>query len=116
VADHVCKLEYASRGQVLVGDAGPSDGEPGVDGSVISSLAPGAAHRPAEPGQAPAQAGPPESTGLAQATETPAGAHVPDDAGAPQSPPFMTPDPAAGPPETPPSTLPEVGGRSNQPG
>ena len=108
-------------GSVVSSDAtGESDGEPGVDGSEISSLAPGAAHRPVEPGQ-PAQAGPPEGTGLDQATQTPAAPHVPDDAGAPQSPPSTTPDPAAGAPQTPPSTVPEVGGpaadgTSNQPG
>jgi hypothetical protein len=111
-------------GSVVSADAtGESDGEPGVDGSEISSLAPGAAHRPVEPGQAPAQAGPPEGTGQAQATESPAAGHVPDDAGASQGPPSTTPDPAAGAPETPPSTVPEVGGpaadaggTSNQPG
>jgi hypothetical protein len=106
-------------GSVVSSDAtGESDGEPGVDGSEISSLAPGAAHRPAEPGQAPAQAGPPEGTGHDRATETPAAAHVPDDAGAPQAPPSTTPDPAAGPPETPPSTVPEAsaGATSNPPG
>jgi hypothetical protein len=106
-------------GSVVSSDAtGESDGEPGVDGSEISSLAPGAAHRPAEPGQAPAQAGPPEGTGHDQATESPAAPHVPDDAGAPQAPPSTTPDPAAGAPETPPSTVPEAGAgaTSNQPG
>ena len=100
-------------GSVVSSDAtGESDGEPGVDGSEISSLAPGAAHRPAEPGQA-AQAGPPESTGQDPATETPAAPHIPDNAGAPQAPPSTTPDRAAGPPETPPSTVPEG---SNRPG
>jgi hypothetical protein len=111
-------------GSVVSSDAtGESDGEPGVDGSEISSQAPGAAHRPVEPGQAPAQAGPPEGTGHAQATESPAAPDIPDDAGAPQAPPSTTPDPAAGAPETPPSTVPEVGGpagdaggTSNQPG
>jgi hypothetical protein len=105
-------------GSVVSSDAtGESDGEPGVDGSEISSLAPGAAHRPVEPHQAPAQAGPPEGTGHAQATETPAAPHVPDDAGAPQSPPSTTPDPAAGAHETPPSTVPAAAdGRSDQPG
>ena len=96
-------------GSVVSSDAtGESDGEPGVDGSEISSLAPGAAHRPADPGQAPAQAGQPESTGHDQVTGTPAASHVPDDAGSSQTPPST--DPRAGAPETPPSTAPVVGG------
>jgi hypothetical protein len=98
-------------GSVVSSDAtGESDGQPGVDGSEISSLAPGAAHRPVDPGQAPAQAGQPESTGLDQATETPAASHVPDDAGPSQTSPSTTPEPGAGAPETPPSTAPVVGG------
>ena len=93
-------------GSVVSSDAtGESDGEPGVDGSEISEMAPGAAHRPVDPGQAPAQAGPPEGAGLDQATEGPAAPHVPEDAGAAQAVP-STPDV----PETPPSTVPEVGG------
>lgn len=98
-------------GSVVSSDAtGESDGEPGVDGSEISSLAPGAAHRPADTGQA--QAGQPESTGTDQATETPAADHVPADAGAPE-----TPDAGEHAPETPPSTAPVVGGAGgNQPG
>lgn len=91
-------------GSVVSSDAtGESDGEPGVDGSEISQMAPGAAHRPVDPGQAPAQAGPPESGGLDQAAETPAASAVPTDA--PEAP---STDTAA--PETPPSTVPEVGG------
>ena len=98
-------------GSVVSSDAtGESDGEPGVDGSEISSLAPGAAHRPADPGQVPAQAGQPDSTGTDQATETPAAGHVPDDAGAHPTTPSTTPDPGTRAPETPPSTAPVVGG------
>jgi hypothetical protein len=96
-------------GSVVSSDAtGDSDGEPGVDGSVISSQAPGAVHRPTEPGQAPVQAGPGEGTG--QSAGTPAATHGPEDVGAPQEPPSTTPDAATGAPETPPSTVPEVGG------
>lgn len=87
-------------GSTVSSDAtGESDGQPGVDGSEISEMAPGAAHRPDGPGQAPAEAGPPEDTGLDQATGGPA-APAPDDAGAPQA------DGA----ETAPSTVPAVGG------
>lgn len=98
-------------GSVVSSDAtGESDGEPGLDGSAISQMAPGAAHRPADPGQAPAQTGPSEGTGLDQATETPAAPYIPDDAGPPEEPPSNTPDTAAGAAQTPPSTVPEVGG------
>jgi hypothetical protein len=98
-------------GSVVSSDAtGESDGEPGVDGSVISSMAPGAAHRPADPGRASAQAVTPGGTEGDQTAETPAADHVPDDAGAPQTPPSTTPDPGAHAPETPPSTAPVVGG------
>jgi hypothetical protein len=97
-------------GSVVSSDAtGESDGERGVDGPAISEMAPGAAHRPANPGQAPAQTGPSEGTGLDQATETPAAPHIPDDAGAPEEPPSTTPDTTAGAAQTPPSTVPEVG-------
>jgi hypothetical protein len=98
-------------GGVVSSDAtGESDGEPGVDGSAISEMAPGAAHRPADPGQAPAQTGPSEGTGLDQATEIPAAPYIPDDAGAPEEPPSTTPDTTGGPAQTPPSTVPEIGG------
>jgi hypothetical protein len=98
-------------GGVVSSDAtGETDGEPGVDGSAISEMAPGAAHRPADPGQAPAQTGPSEGTGLDRATETPAAPYIPDDAGGSEEPPPTTPDAAAGAAQTPPSTVPEVGG------
>lgn len=88
-------------GSTVSSDAtGESDGEPGVDGSEISEMAPGAEHRPEGLGQAPAEAGPPEVTGLDQATGGPA-APAPDDAGAPE-----VPDGA----ETAPSTVPDAGG------
>lgn len=95
-------------GSVVSGDAtGESDGEPGVDGSEVSEMAPGAAHRPADPGQAPVQGGAPDATGLDQATETPAAPYLPDEAGAPESTPSTTPAV----PETPPGTMPDAGGR-----
>jgi hypothetical protein len=101
-------------GGVVSGDAtGESDGEPGVDGSEISEMAPGAEHRPVDPGQAPAQAGAPDDVaGLGQATETPAAARVPDDAGAPED--DLPTAPAA--PETTPSTVPGAGGRPDAAG
>ena len=78
-------------GSVVSRDAtGESDGEPGVDGSEISETAPGAAHRPTDPGQAPADAGRPDA-GIAGAAETPAASHLPDDAGAPAETPSTTP-------------------------
>ena len=100
-------------GSVVSSDAtGESDGEPGVDGSEISEMAPGAQHRPVDPGQAPAQAGAPgDVAGLDQATETPAAAHVPDDTGAPEGRSTAPATPAA-----PPSTVPETGGRPDAPG
>jgi hypothetical protein len=100
-------------GGVVSSDAtGESDGEPGVDGSEISEMAPGAQHRPVDPGQAPAQAGAPgDVAGLDQATETPAAAHVPDDTGAPEGRSTAPATPAA-----PPSTVPETGGRPDAPG
>ncbi|HET6950185.1 MAG TPA: hypothetical protein VFI47_07415 [Acidimicrobiales bacterium] len=95
-------------GGVVSGDAtGESDGEPGVDGSEISQMAPGAAHRPTDPGLAPADAGKPDATGTDQATETPAASHLPDDAGAPDGTQSTTPEA----PEGPPSTLPSGGDR-----
>src|SRR5918994_3254384 len=100
-----------SFGDVVSSDAtGGSDDEPGVDGSEISSTAPGAAHRPTDPGQAPSQAAPAEGTGLDQAADTPAAPALPDDAGAPQEPPSTIPDAVPAAPETSPSTVPEVGG------
>lgn len=79
-------------GGVVSRDAtGESDGEPGVDGSEISEMAPGAAHRPTDPGQAPAAAGRPDATGIAGAAGTPAASHLPDDAGAPAETPSTTP-------------------------
>jgi hypothetical protein len=100
-------------GGVVSADAtGESDGEPGVDGSDISQMAPGAEHRPVDPGQAPAQAGAPDDVaGLDQATETPAAAHVPDDPGAP-----VDPSTAPATPDTAPSTVPDAGGRPDTAG
>lgn len=104
-------------GDVVSSDAtGESDGEPGVDGSAISEMAPGAAHRPSDPGNAPDQGSAPNATGLDQATETPAAAHVPDDAGAPAdvpAPADVAPETA---PEAPPITLPDASGRPDAPG
>jgi hypothetical protein len=51
---------------------GTSDGQRGVDGDTISDEAPGAAHRPADPGQ-------PASTGLDRAAQTPAAPQLPAD-------------------------------------
>jgi hypothetical protein len=90
---------------------GESDGEPGVDGSEISEMAPGAANRPTDPGQAPAEAGQPDATGTDRATETPAASYLPDGAGAPEETPST---PAAR--EAPPSTVPDVGGRPDSAG
>jgi hypothetical protein len=57
-------------GSVVSADAtGESDGEPGVDGAEISSMAPGAAHRSTDPGRASAQAGPPAAAGRDRAGE-----------------------------------------------
>jgi hypothetical protein len=67
---------------------GASDGQPGVDGDTISDEAPGAAHRPTDPGQ-------PDSTGLDRAGQTPAAPHLPDDV---PTPPTGGSD---GPPDTP---------------
>lgn len=95
-------------GSVVSSDAtGESDGEPGVDGSEISEMAPGAANRPADPGQAPAHAGQPDATGTDRATETPAASHLPADAGAPEETSSTTPSAR----EAPPSTVPDGGGR-----
>ena len=52
---------------------GTSDGQRGVDGDTISDEAPGAIRRPADPG-------PPASTGLDRAAQTPAVPHLPADA------------------------------------
>lgn len=104
-------------GEVVSSDAtGESDGAPGVDGSEISEMAPGAAHRPSEPGHAPDQGGAPDASGLDQAAETPAAAHVPGGAGAPENAPaprHVTPETA---PEARPSTVPDAGGRPDAPG
>jgi hypothetical protein len=95
-------------GSVVSNDAtGESGGEPGVDGSEISEMAPGAANRPTDPGHAPADAGQPDATGTDRATETPAASHLPAHAGAPEE----TPSTASSAREAPPSTVPEVGGR-----
>jgi hypothetical protein len=101
-------------GGVVSADAtGESDGQPGVDGSEISSMAPGAAHRPADPGQAPADAGPSGATGLDRAGDTPAAGNAPTDAGAgaPDGTP-STPDTDTntGAPAAVPSTVPAAGG------
>lgn len=73
-------------GERVSNDAtGASDGEPGVDGDTISDEAPGAAHRPADPGT-------PASTGLDRAAQTPAAPHLPADVPATQ-------DDETGPPE-----------------
>ena len=102
--------DHDNFGSVVSSDAtGESDGQPGVDGSVISSMAPGAAHRPADPGQRPAEAGPPAATGLDRAADAPGSASVPDGAGAPGEPPSTVPDPAAGQPTAVPSTVPADG-------
>jgi hypothetical protein len=98
-------------GDVVSSDAtGESDGEPGVDGSEISSTAPGAAHRPTDPGQAPAQPAAADGTGLDPATGTPAAPVLPDEAVAPQEVPSTVPGAVPDAPETPPSTAPELGG------
>jgi hypothetical protein len=83
---------------------GTSDGERGVDGDTISDEAPGAAHRPTEPGQ-------PASAGLDRADATPATPRLPDDA------PGATaqdgpPDTAPADPQSPPTTGPDSGGAS----
>jgi len=91
-------------GGVVSSDAtGESDGQPGVDGSEISQMAPGAEHRPSDPGRAPAEGGAPDVTGLDQAGETPASSHLPENAGASEHTPPTS--------DTPPSTVPDAGGR-----
>jgi hypothetical protein len=57
---------------------GASDGQRGVDGDTISDEAPGAVHRPADPGAT-------ASTGLDRATQTPAAPHLPADVPATQA-------------------------------
>ncbi len=84
-------------GERVSNDAtGASDGEHGVDGAVISSEAPGAAHRPADPGE-------PANTGLDRAAETPAAPYLPAEVPSPQADAHGgAPDtPPAGPPSTP---------------
>jgi hypothetical protein len=69
----------ANFGERVSRDAtGTSDGQRGVDGDTISDEAPGAAHRPADPGQ-------PASTGLDRAAQTPAAPHLPEDVPAAQA-------------------------------
>ncbi|MGH9229291.1 MAG: hypothetical protein ACRD07_11310 [Acidimicrobiales bacterium] len=85
---------------------GASDGQPGVDGDLISDEAPGAARRPADPGE-------PVTKGLDRAGETPAASHLPDDvpasdAGESDGQPDRSP---GAPPADPPST-PNSGGAS----
>ena len=75
---------------------GASDGQRGVDGDTISDEAPGAVHRPADPGE-------PANKGLDRAGETPAAPHLAEERPAPQSdgtngPPAEQP---AGPPAAP---------------
>jgi hypothetical protein len=88
---------------------GASDGEHGVDGDTISDEAPGAVHRPADPGG-------PASTGLDRAGETPAAPHLPDED---QTPPAADTNAQNGPPDavpadphSPPTTGPDSGGVS----
>jgi hypothetical protein len=73
---------------------GASDGQRGVDGDTISDEAPGAAHRPTEPGR-------PASTGLDRAAQTPAAPHLPEDVPAAQA------DKPNGPPDGVPADPPE---------
>jgi len=69
---------------------GASDGDHGVDGDVISDEAPGAVHRPADPGGS-------ADNGLDRAGETPAASHLPDEAPSAQA------DTPSGPPDAPPA-------------
>ena len=81
---------------------GASDGQHGVDGDVISDEAPGAAHRPTDPGK-------PAATGLDRAGQTPAAPHLPADAPSSQA------DEPNGQPEEPPAkrpSTPDRGGAS----
>jgi hypothetical protein len=98
-------------GKVVSADAtGESDGQPGVDGATISSMAPGAAHRPTDPGQAPAQAGSPDATGADAAGEASDAADVPVDPGAAGTAPSTTPDAGTDAPTDASSTVPTAGG------
>jgi hypothetical protein len=81
---------------------GASDGQHGVDGDTISDEAPGATHRPTDPGE-------PVAKGLDRAAETPAASHLPDDAPPPQA--NEPNEPPDAPPATTPST-PNSGGAS----
>ena len=84
---------------------GASDGEPGVDGGMISDEAPGAAHRPADLGE--------PTTALDRAGETPAASHLPADVPAPQGDePTEASDSAPADPSTTPTTGPDSGGAS----
>lgn len=78
---------------------GQSDGDNGVDGDVISDEAPGAAHRPTDPGQSPGGLHPADQVPGSPATE-------------PHGPPTELP-PAS---STVPSTVPDSGGASGDQG
>jgi hypothetical protein len=84
---------------------GESDGEPGVDGQQISQEAPGAAHRPTDPGSS----GQSDATGVDRAAETPAAAHLPADVPATSHEPPETPPTGPAPAATAPSTVPSHG-------
>jgi hypothetical protein len=75
---------------------GDSDGQPGVDGATISEEAPGAVHRPADPGQ-------PADIGLDRAGQTSASSHLPEDI--PDSQADGTTEPSDAPPAGPPSSV-----------
>ena len=94
-------------GERVSNDAtGASDGDHGVDGDLISDEAPGAAHRPADPGV-------PTNDGLDKAAETPAASHLPDEVPSPQA--NGSGGPPAAPPQaptSPPTTGPDTAGAS----
>jgi hypothetical protein len=94
-------------GERVSNDAtGASDGEPGVDGDTISDEAPGAAYRPADPGE-------PAGAALDRAGETPAASHLPADVPAPQGDAAtQASDSAPADPSTTPTTGPDSGGAS----
>lgn len=95
---------------------GESDGVPGVDGPSVAEGAPGAEHRPDDPGAAGDGTGPSDATGLDRADETPAEPRAPD------APPATVPtddadqgdDQGGGRPEVVPSTVPTASGRSTE--
>ena len=101
----------ANFGQRVSDDAtGQSDGDPGVDGDTISDEAPGAAHRPTDPGASRVGSANP---GLDQASETPAAPQLPDVPASQGTAPSGSPEPApASPPSAVPSTVPDSGGAS----